>query len=283
MEPAFPMLSDRETPEPPLDEVSAWRRESLRADVLFLRARYAFRSFQRHIHDWFVIGLNVGGAHRSYTRGRDLAIPTGRISLINPGEVHSGTRIGPDPWSFRAFHVAPAFLRTLMGSGADRRLQFVEGVVDDPVAFARLARVHRVAETSDRVDLRAQLVEALGDLADRYGKLVRHESPGPSAGRGVLAAREHIEAHFTRRLSLEDMASVAGLSRFHFVRRFTREIGMTPHAFLVDLRVREAVRLLTAGWPPGRVAYAAGFADQSHLTRCFKRSVGIPPGRFVNL
>ena len=59
------------------------------------------------------------------------------------------------------------------------------------------------------------------------------------------------------------------------------QMGLTPHAFQTNLRIARARALLSAGQPPAAVAATCGFADQAHLTRTFKRAVGVTPGRFA--
>jgi AraC-like DNA-binding protein len=84
-----------------------------------------------------------------------------------------------------------------------------------------------------------------------------------------------------RPVTLAALASLSGLSRFHFLRSFARATGLTPHAFQVQARLHLARRLILAGQPLADVAAEAGFADQSHLTRLFARSYGMPPGRYA--
>ena len=77
------------------------------------------------------------------------------------------------------------------------------------------------------------------------------------------------------------LAAAAGLSPYYFIRVFRQAVGLTPHAYLVQLRVETAKRLLDRGQPVVEAALAAGFADQSHLTRHFKRIVGVTPGQYL--
>jgi AraC-like DNA-binding protein len=81
-------------------------------------------------------------------------------------------------------------------------------------------------------------------------------------------------------ISLAELAALSGVSRFQLLRGFTREAGTTPHAYLVQRRVRLVRRLLAAGRSPVDAALIAGFADQSHMTRAFIRQFGITPGRY---
>ena len=71
------------------------------------------------------------------------------------------------------------------------------------------------------------------------------------------------------------------ISPYHLARLFNSQMGIPPHAYLDSVRIRQARRLLTLGRPILEVALATGFADQSHFTRRFKRTVGVPPGDFV--
>ena len=80
---------------------------------------------------------------------------------------------------------------------------------------------------------------------------------------------------------MAELSAEAGLSRFELVRRFGEQNGVTPHAFQTNLRVDHARKLLAAGMPPAAVAVECGFADQPHLTRVFKRAVGVSPGRYA--
>ena len=83
-------------------------------------------------------------------------------------------------------------------------------------------------------------------------------------------------------LTLAQLSAVAGLTPSHFVRSFSRHYGMTPHAYLLDQRIRHARTLLRRGEPLAEVALASGFADQAHFQRQFKRRVAATPGHYRN-
>lgn len=114
------------------------------------------------------------------------------------------------------------------------------------------------------------------------------ETPGraPFAGqaeRGAMVRRavEHIEGRLAETVTLDDLAAHAGRSKYHLLRTFSREVGMPPHAYQTRARVLRARDLLESGVPPARAALETGFADQSHLTRHFKRLLGTTPGRYA--
>jgi transcriptional regulator GlxA family with amidase domain len=97
----------------------------------------------------------------------------------------------------------------------------------------------------------------------------------------VRRALDHLRERWDQPVPLDELAAVAGLSRFELARRFAAQVGLPAHAYQTGLRVNRARAMLRAGRAPAEVAVACGFADQAHLTRTFRRIVGVPPGRYA--
>jgi AraC-like DNA-binding protein len=105
-------------------------------------------------------------------------------------------------------------------------------------------------------------------------------SQPPKSPAAVRAVRDLLTDRLADPPSLDDLALATGMSPFTLLRAFRGETGLPPHAYLNQLRVRLARRLLDAGVAPAEVAVQVGFADQAHLTRHFKRVMGVPPGAY---
>ena len=97
------------------------------------------------------------------------------------------------------------------------------------------------------------------------------------AYRRVLRARDVIEAAYAEPLELDDLAEVSGFSRFHFLRTFRRAFGATPHAYLTEVRIRRAKRLLAASEPVTEVCFAVGYESLGSFSSLFRRAVGRSP------
>lgn len=116
-------------------------------------------------------------------------------------------------------------------------------------------------------------------LAYRYS-VERREPPPPAGltGRGFAAVRDLLEARLAEPVPLADMAAVAGLSVSQFSRRFKATTGLSPHRFLLRLRVEQVGRMLRTGTLPiADVAIACGFSHQEHLTRVMRAHLGTTP------
>lgn len=124
---------------------------------------------------------------------------------------------------------------------------------------------------------------AMGLLFGRYGQPRHRFAELGSEGGKMERVREYISANFRRDISIDDLSSAVGLTRFHLMRSFRTVYGLPPHSYVNQLRLIEAKRRLRHGVPPAEVATEVGFYDQSHLTRMFKRAYDLTPGAFAAL
>jgi AraC-like DNA-binding protein len=99
----------------------------------------------------------------------------------------------------------------------------------------------------------------------------------------IELAKHYLHDNFNEQVSLDELAAVTKLSRFHLVRAFARRTGIPPHAYQLKLRIERACVLLRAGITAAEAATQVGFADQSHFTRHFKRIRGITPGQYARM
>jgi AraC-like DNA-binding protein len=125
------------------------------------------------------------------------------------------------------------------------------------------------------------LITALVELAQRHGKGPLHTHLRARTPRVVTVALDYLAENFAEDISLAELATLAGVDRFHLLRAFRRCLGLPPHLYQTQLRLRHAKRLLLAGELPAIAAAAVGFADQSHLIRKFKAAYGVTPGQYL--
>lgn len=178
-----------------------------------------------------------------------------------------------------AFHFSPAFADALGGKA-------------DPW---RAGGVPPLAELMVLGELAQAVVEGANDLgldevgwffAFRFVELLserKHKSAAVSAAdrRRAVEAALWIDEHSHEDVNLDRAASAANLSPFHFLRMFSKAIGVTPHQYLVRSRLRRAAKLLVEKERSVTdIALDVGFADLSNFVRTFHRAAGVPPGQF---
>jgi AraC family transcriptional regulator len=127
------------------------------------------------------------------------------------------------------------------------------------------------------------VVQLIRQMANGPATKAFARKPGGRLARPALrAVQAYIDAHLNQNFALADLAAIAHLSEFHFARQFKQTTGLPPHQFVIHQRVERAKRLIAARQLSlAQVAVEVGFSDQSHLTRHFKRVVGVTPSRFA--
>ncbi|WP_158501552.1 AraC family transcriptional regulator [Vitiosangium sp. GDMCC 1.1324] len=268
----------------PREECTLWLVEEL-GGLEMLKATYITHTFAPHTHDGFAIGVIERGVESFRCRGQMQHAAAGSVVVVNPGDVHTGQSGEEEGFSYRMLY-PDAKLLADVATELSGRIQgvpdFRSPVIEDPEIATRIRALHAALERpSSALERQSLLLATLAPLVSRHSEArvaPRVERPEHAAVRRAL---DYLEAHPGENVTLEELARVAGLSVFHLVRVFRRERGLTPHAWQLQVRIRRARELLVRGMPPGQVAAELGFTDQSHLTREFKRRIGVTPGRYA--
>jgi AraC-like DNA-binding protein len=251
-----------------------------------LRARYTRQRFAAHAHDEFVFGMVETGAARTFFRGGEDVHSAGGVIMFAPGEVHTGAPASADGWSYRMLYPTESLVRFVAreATGRDVVPKFDKSFALDPELANRLRATHTVLEgDADRLQKECSLLETLGEL------IIRHASTHAAAASGCVTrsraalrrVRDVLEAEFARTVTIRELADEAGLSTFYLIRVFRAQFGLPPYKYLEQVRIQQARLLIRHGFPLTHVVHATGFSDQSHLTRYFKRIVGVTPGTYA--
>jgi len=279
--PGPPPGASAAAPTGPGEAARYWRHAAV-PGVDLLRARYVTHRYARHAHETYTLALIEAGVEEFRHDGSLLRAGPGAVALLNPEVVHTGHAGIPEGWSYRVLYPAVSVVRAVSAElgGGRGTPRFRETVVADPRSARLVRAAHRAAEQGDPLASSSLLHAALAGLLRQHagGGL---PPAGPLPGRpAVRQAAGLLQERLTDPPSLAELAALTGLGTYALLRAFRAETGLPPHAYLNQARVREARRLLDQGVPPASAAAEAGFADQAHLTRHFKRIVGVPPGGY---
>lgn len=265
-------------------EVARYWRHAAVPGVDLLRARYVTHRYGRHSHETYTFGLIEAGIEEFDYGGSLLRAGAGAVALLNPEVVHTGQAGAPGGWTYRVLYPEIDVVADVAAElGWPRATPaFPETVVYDARSAGLLRAAHIAAEHGDSLASSSLLHAALAGLLAAHARPAggRRRPPSSRAPLAVRQARELLTDCLADPPSLNELALATGLSPFALLRAFRSETGLPPHAYLNQQRVRLARSLLDSGVAPAEVAVHAGFADQAHLTRHFKRVVGVPPGAY---
>lgn len=253
-----------------------------------LRAAYLTHRFAAHVHEEYAIGVVESGAIRTRVRHDTVVIPAGRIIVLNPGDVHTGEPADRFGYRYRMFYVGESLLRSFIGCDAAHDGAafttpiFRAPALDDLSLASRLVRAHAMLESDgNRFAAECELADTMEALALRHAAYRRPTPGSQAAARIVRVVREFLEDEHARVVTLAELSGLTGRSPFYVSRIFREAVGVPPYAYLALVRVRRARELIARGYPLSYVTHATGFSDQSHLTKQFKRIVGVSPGQYA--
>lgn len=242
-----------------------------------MRAHFVRHEFSRHGHETFAIGVVQSGREDIWFRDGTERIGPGGLVFIHPEEIHTGTAPDRRGWHYRVLYPTDEVMAELGGTRGTPR--FRRRVAYSADLTGMFVRAHAATEDEDALTSETLVRLALAALLREHGTAPAAPARAPG-GRHTALAREILHDRLVDPPSLDELAAEVGVGPFVLLRSFRDSYGLPPHALLIQLRVRAARRLLERRVPPAEVAAAVGFFDQAHLTRHFRRAVGVPPGAY---
>lgn len=262
-------------------------------EVARIRATGA-AEFARHTHAEYVISATLSGSEDVWLDGKTFSSPAGTATVYNPFAIQASAF---DPaqgdTEFVSLYLEPQLLAGIAGANGftsrDGAQEVSQGVFADASLHRRIVDLY-LATRALSADCNAQpdtleYDTALTELAAAL--LANGHAHAPLARIGGLSAQRlnGVQAFMRERLNapvkLDELATIAEVSKFHLIRAFKDAFGMSPGKYHMQLRLIEARRQLRAGVSIADVAFALGFYDQSHFINAFRKALGVSPLRFA--
>jgi AraC family chemosensory pili system transcriptional regulator ChpD len=258
---------DAAAPVVALDGCTIRRPCGFAGGVEIVMTRSIPRAFPTHVSEGLGLCLKLGVAHAVTSNGKAQTYPADSLCVRAPGCVWSCEAA---PVGFLSVDIALPLLPEDIGRQSMRFLPLPTGL-DLPGMLTRLDSDDALLREQTLVELVLAVVDC-GAVA--CARSVTADAP-------LQRARERLRTDLEHALSLDELARDVGVNKFVLIRRFRAQTGTTPHHYRTLLRVERAREQLARGIPASEVAHALGFADQAHLSRAFKRTLGVTPSAYA--
>ena len=260
-------------------------KQDTESGIETIHAHFEGHAYDPHWHDSYLVGYTEQGVQQFHCRRQRLVSVPGQVFLLEPGDLHDGDSPTEDGFTYRTLYLDPQWLdrelRSLFEDAPGHYpLSFSETQADDSRLTIATANAFQTLHGQEMRIVRQTALDNLLANLTRHVHWRAQLTPDPRLPLVAQQARDFLHGHMAQDIGLDDLARVTGVDRFRLTRAFKTAFGIAPHAYLIQLRLAKARRLLASGQSPVEVAATLGFADQSHLGRWFQRTYRMTPADY---
>jgi AraC-like DNA-binding protein/mannose-6-phosphate isomerase-like protein (cupin superfamily) len=249
------------------------------------RFQGVMQKFPNHFHDYYVIGFIEAGQRYLQCKNQEHIINPNDVTIFNPRDVHSCEQIGDKALDYRCINIQPEIMKktALEITGREFLPIFSQPVLYRSELASSLQELHRMISVEETDFIKEELyLFLIGQLLQEYADSVIDTLTQESDSQFKVVC-DYIEANFAKTITLDELSRLANMSKYHFLRSFTRQKGISPYSYLETIRICNAKKLLEQGVPPVETALRTGFHDQSHFSNFFKKFIGLTPLQYMRI
>lgn len=236
--------------------------------------------FSKHFHDYYVIGIIKNGNRKLICNSKKYNLRDNSILLINPEDYHECEGINEEELNYSAIHISKEVMESLVLEifKSKKIVSFRKNVIYDDFLLGSIKELENLIFTNTKTLEKEELFYiVIKELLEKYAdfKTLIEET--------TLKTKEicdYIEKDYSDDITLDELSKIGCISKYHLIRLFTKEKGITPYKYLELYRINKAKQLLQNEKSILEVAMQCGFSDQSHFTNLFKKTIGITPKQY---
>lgn len=250
---------------------------------------YSFKGiaqkFPNHFHDYYVIGFIENGQRYLLCKNKAYNIGPGDLIIFNPNDNHTCEQIDNKTLDYRCINIQPDIMKKIVFeiTNKDYMPCFTENVLFSNELALSVRELHRMIMQEEKDFKKEEIFFFIMEqLITEYsnGDLSVNDR---DVNAEINSVCEFLKSNYAKNITLNDLSDLTGISKYHLLRSFTRQMGISPYSYLEAIRINEAKKLLEQGVFPLEVALKTGFTDQSHFTNFFKKFIGLTPKQYMKI
>ncbi|WP_130891611.1 MULTISPECIES: AraC family transcriptional regulator [Fusobacterium] len=250
---------------------------------------YSFKGvmqkFPNHFHKHFVIGFIEKGERKLSCLNKEYIVGSGDITIFNPYDVHTCEQINELPLDYRCLNVSEEIMEKNIINITEikEKINFSPTVITNLYLSSLIKELHSLITKKSREFRKEEIFILILEYLVKYHSIPFENNYSVKQSENIKRVCEFLEKNFDKNISLDTLTSLTDFSKYHLLRSFTKETGITPYGYLETVRIEKAKNFLEKGVSPAETAFLTGFSDQSHFSNFFKKFIGLTPKQYQNI
>ncbi len=232
-----------------------------------VKSSFKDSSYKKHFHDTYSISLIISGECKIEIENSHYTFKKGDIRVINPYEIH---QIYKSSWEHINFIFSAYCLHTIFLKESEENYIF-ENFIQDAILFEKLINLKK------------------NDISLMLQYLVKNHLKSKIKSKNFSSDKDKLQKAITyiyqnanrQDISLDEIASYIGISKYHFIREFKKRFALTPYQYIQNIKINNAKKMMRYRLPLSHIALECGFVDQSHLINSYKKFFGHTPSKII--
>lgn len=246
-------------------------------NILFTNVKQSNKNFDMHFHNTYSIGITHKGLYKSKNKNNTFTFYANSTRVNNPYELHGGLS---QDWFNHYFYPSIDLMSEIYFEIFDEKKIpiFEKHIIDDFTLYSKLKNVFKsIIYKQHYIVLETHCIDALAYLIKNYTSVGKDLDSNFNNNEVISKSIEFINDTLYNSPTLDELSKNIGLSKYHFIRIFKEETGLTPHQYIINKKVENARALIEKGYSIVDASLESGFNDQSHFNRNFKRIYDFSP------
>ncbi len=232
-------------------------------------------NLKKHFHESFSVTFIENGECTLLVEEKLYSVQGGDVVLISGYIPHACVPFPGSDVSYKVIMISDEITESY-------NLTEKLAVIREPRRFPALSGISHFNLPYNCGEYHEEISEYLSGLLQAYNNNFS-DSQLPCVSLSMKRIADYISAGWQRDITLDELSEISGLSKYHLVKRFRREFGMTPHSYSVNVRINRARILLKSDTPLADLSLDLGFYDQSHFCNTFLKYTGLTPLKYRKL
>jgi AraC-like DNA-binding protein len=243
----------------------------------FIKHSFEKQEFKKHFHDNYSIGLILDGVYKLQLNNNNIIAMIGEIKIINPYDLHIAD--GNLAWQYLNFMPNEEIIKSIAQDMCDNNINCeikFDNYIKDTNATQYFINLFKSLDSN--LEYEENFIILISYLLKNYAfrNLSIKQIP-----KYIQKSIEYIHMYYLDNISLDILSTLSNLSKYHFIKVFKLKTGLTPHQYILTLRIEYGLKLIKKRIPLSIVALTCGFSDQSHFIRTFRKHYGLTPSFLI--